>query len=397
MSWNATPGYFSTKAGAGGGGGDTPLQPPFMTTTSPSPSPRRTHFPLGSTHLPTAGPSSPRMTRIVPQRMPSDSSDRDVSPGIDSPSRRTTLVMGFSPGSTSSPLPSVAENSATSAHQVHHISSITSPLARMPSKLTTPVESTFPSGIQQFGSPGLSPRRLPGDLPPRSRRNSAAPVSISLRSRSRSRTPRGSHAGLPTSSNNSGQATPARTSQTVTPKGDGSSRGSGKRPVLVQMGSTSSKRQDSWTPDFEMDMEEHVHNDEWTPAGGMLLDDEDDHPGRSWTSMDDGGEDVMSKPIFAPGDQFGEGLLFQGDMIVPAIGRAHGHDIDHPLRRGGSEIGMTRRIGPVGMVATDGRERSRTVYEIIKAAGEGSFAQVYHIREKGGKRRDYGKSLFQGH
>lgn len=142
---------------------------------------------------------------------------------------------------------------------------------------------------------------------------------------------------------------------------------------------------------MDMDTEEHVHNDDWTPAGGMLLGDEDEHQGRSWTSMTDDVEDMMSKPIFAPGDQFGEGLLFQGDVIVPAIGRAHGHDIDHPLRRGGSEIGMTRRNGPVGMGATDGRERRKTVYEIVKAAGEGSFAQVYHIREKGGKRRDYGE------
>lgn len=140
-------------------------------------------------------------------------------------------------------------------------------------------------------------------------------------------------------------------------------------------------------------MEEQSHNDDWTPAGGMLLGDEDEHHGRSWTSMTDDTEDIMSRPIFAPGDQFGEGLMFQGDIIVPAIGRAHGHDIDHPLRRGGSEIGMTRRNGPVGMGATDGRERRKTVYEIVKAAGEGSFAQVYHIREKGGKRRDYGEYI----
>lgn len=160
----------------------------------------------------------------------------------------------------------------------------------------------------------------------------------------------------------------------------------------MQMGSTTgkSKRDESWTPEFEM--EEHVEEDDWTPAGGILLGDEDEHPGRSWTSMTDDDDDGMRRPVFMTGDQFGEGLYFQGEVIVPAIGRAHGHDIDHPLRRGGSEIGMPRRIGPVGMGATDGRERRKTVYEIIKAAGEGSFAQVYHIREKGGKRRDYGES-----
>ena len=153
--------------------------------------------------------------------------------------------------------------------------------------------------------------------------------------------------------------------------------------------STTSRREDSWTPDY--DMEEQVEEDDWAPEGGMLLDDEYDQ-GRSWTSMDDE-YDTKSRPIFKPGDQFGEGLIFQGEIIVPAIGRAHGHDMDHPLRRGGSEIGMPRRIGPVGMGPTDGRERRKTVYEIIKAAGEGSFAQVYHIREKGGKRRDYGQCL----
>lgn len=300
--------------------------------------------------------------------------------------------MGFSPGTSSSPLPPVAENGmADSPSLRHHVSSITSPLGRMPSQLTTPVEQMFPVGIH--GSPGLSPRRLPAEMPPRSRRNSAAPVSISLRSRSRSRTPRGSHAGLPVSGENSGQATPNRTSQTVTPRGEGSSKGAKVRPVFVQMGSTTTtnKREDSWQPDFEM--EEHVEEDDWAPEGGLLLDDDEYDHGRSWTSMDDEYDDPKSRPIFKPGDQFGEGLIFQGEVIVPAIGRAHGHDIDHPLRRGGSEIGMPRRTGPVGMNATDGRERRKTVYEIIKAAGEGSFAQVYHIREKGGKRRDYGESL----
>lgn len=122
----------------------------------------------------------------------------------------------------------------------------------------------------------------------------------------------------------------------------------------------------------------------------MLLDEDDDHQGRTWTSLDE--EDETSRrAIFKPGDVFGEGLPFQGESIMPAIGRMYGHDIDHPLRRGGSEIGMARRNGPVGVGPTAGRERQKTIYEVVRAAGEGSFAQVYYIRERNGKQREYGE------
>jgi len=370
---------------AGGSSQNTPMVAPHMTTTSPTPSPRRAHFPLAPSH---AGPASPRLgSRIVPQRMPSDSSDREGSPGIDSPSsRRTTLVMGFSPGSTNSPLPSVAENGrADSPSPRPLITTITSPLARRPSQFTTPVEQNFPPSLP-FGSPGRSPRNLNPELPPRSRRNSAAPVSISIRSSDRSATPRGSRAGLPKSGRDSGNGTPGGTSQTVTPRGEGSSNGPGKRPVLVQMNSGLTRREDSWTPKYDHEERE----EEWNPAGGMLLHDDDEHQGRSWTSLDEEDE-AGKKNILRPGDVFGEGLMFQGEVITPAIGRMHGHDIDHPLRRGGSEIGMARRNGPVGVGPTAGRERQRTSYEVVRVAGEGSFAQVYYIRERNGKQREYGE------
>jgi hypothetical protein len=144
--------------------------------------------------------------------------------------------------------------------------------------------------------------------------------------------------------------------------------------------------EDPWTPDFD-----HDSGDEsWSaPTGGILLGDDDD-AGRTWTSID-AEDEAASHPTLFPGDTFGEGLRFQGEKIRAAVGQTYGHDIEHALRRGGSEMGIAGRNGPVGAAPTDGRQRQRTIYEVVRSAGQGTFAQVYHIREIGGRRREYGE------
>jgi len=145
---------------------------------------------------------------------------------------------------------------------------------------------------------------------------------------------------------------------------------------------------DPWTPDFDDDS----GDDSWSaPTGGILLGDDDD-AGRTWTSID-AEDEAASHPTLFPGDTFGEGLKFQGEKIRAAVGQTYGHDIEHALRRGGSEMGIAGRNGPVGAAPTDGRQRQRTIYEVVRSAGQGTFAQVYHIREVGGRRREYGKLL----
>lgn len=345
----------------------TPLGQPLISTTSPTPSPRRTL--LGSAHL----PGSPRPSRIVPVRMHSGSSDRDGSPNVGSPKRQTLLVSGFSPGSSASPLPSVAENTAADYRR------ITSP-AR---KSSTPTDQTFSSGVH--ASPGRSPRGLIPELTGGSRRNSSgSPALVSVSVKPDSGTPRTGHSRLPSSRGNSGQATPNRTSRTYTPR-DGSTQSTVPTPVLVQMDSASLERPDSWTPEYN-------HPDpgvDWiAPPGGMMFD--MDNVERSWTSLD-AEEEADNHVTFAPGQIFGEGLKYQGEIIAPAIGRTHGHDSEHPLRRGGSEMGIMGRNGPVGVVPTNGRQRQKKEYEVIRSAGSGTFAQVYHIREIGGMQREYGE------
>jgi len=350
------------------GGVSTPLGQPFVTTTSPTPSPR--HHALGPAHLPSVGPGSPRLNRIVPQRMSSGSSDRDGSPGIGSPRRQTLVVGGFSPGSSVSPLPSVAENGTPDRRLI-------------PAPRTSLDQAFLPAGTF-YGSPGRSPRSLIPELPVPSRRNSAAILPNTNKPGSRSGTPRTGNGRAPSSRNTSGQATPNRTSRTVTPR-DGSSQGKGHR--LVQMGSGSVEDEDPWTPKFD-----HDSGDEsWAaPTGGILLEDDDD-AGRTWTSLD-AEDQINNQATLLPGDRFGEGLKFQGERIRAAIGQTYGHDIEHALRRGGSEMGMVGRNGPVGAAPTDGRTRQRTIYEVVRSAGQGTFAQVYHIRELGERRREYGKS-----
>lgn len=303
--------------------------------------------------------------------MSSGSSDRDGSPGIGSPRRQTLVVGGFSPGSTASPLPSVAENGT--------------PDRRLIPGPRTSLDQAFTPAGTFYGSPGRSPRGLIPELPSYSRRNSAAISANSGRAGSRSGTPRIGNGRGPSSRNTSGQATPNRTSRTVTPR-DGSSQGNGHR--LVQMGSGSVDEADPWTPNFDQDS----GDESWTaPNGGILLGD-DDNAGRSWTSLDEQ-DQLNSHATLLPGDRFGEGLKFQGERIRAAIGQTYGHDIVHALRRGGSEMGVAGRNGPVGAGPTDGRTRQRTVYEVVRVAGQGSFAQVYHIRELAERRREYGESI----
>jgi hypothetical protein len=163
----------------------TPSLNPLFTHTSPTPSPRRAHFPNVQN-----GTSSPRPGRVLGPVMPSIGSSTELmdheSPGrdSDSPSRRPTLVMGFSPGHSSAALPSVSESSSSAF--LHHGSpsrhaltlNTTSPLARLSPQLTTPIDQIFfPEGSPRMRN---SPRNWVTDLPPRSRRNSGAIVSISL-------------------------------------------------------------------------------------------------------------------------------------------------------------------------------------------------------------------------
>lgn len=303
--------------------------------------------------------------------MSSGSSDRDGSPGIGSPRRQTLVVGGFSPGSSVSPLPSVAENGTPDRRLV-------------PAPRTSLDQAFMPAPIYH-GSPGRSPRGFYQELPVPSRRNSAYVSSSSNKPGSRSGTPRITNGRGLSSRNTSGQATPNRTSRTVTPR-DGSSQGRGHR--LVQMGYESADDEDPWTPNFDQDS----GDDSWTaPTGGILLGDDDDTGGRTWTSLD-AEDEASNHPTLFPGDTFGEGLRFQGEKIRAAIGQTYGHDIEHALRRGGSEMGMAGRNGPVGAAPTDGRQRARTVYEVVRSAGQGTFAQVYHIRELGERRREYGES-----
>jgi hypothetical protein len=142
-----------------------------------------------------------------------------------------------------------------------------------------------------------------------------------------------------------------------------------------------------WTPRVE-------ELDDWQPAGGMLLDDQDDSAiedeleddgdhGRAWTT---GTEEREVEDILSPGMLFGEGLQFRGEVIEPAVGKmgnGDGDDVGLPLRRGGSEVGQARRQG----------EEKKT-YEVVRQLGSGSYAVVYLVREKGGRRREYGESVY---
>jgi hypothetical protein len=130
--------------------------------------------------------------------------------------------------------------------------------------------------------------------------------------------------------------------------------------------------------------------DEWSPAGGMLLDDDE--------AIDDGEDDewdddqTTPKEVLQPGFIFGEGLEFQGEMIVPAVGKNGDGSGDLPLRRGGSEVGQ-RRESETQRSGAQAQTGEKKRYEVVRQLGSGSYAVVYLVREKGGRRREYGESM----
>ncbi|ORX33580.1 hypothetical protein BD324DRAFT_610564 [Kockovaella imperatae] len=300
---------------------------------------------------------------------------------------RPNVVVGFTPP-PSAGLPSVAEGSTSNATSSStfpvasprsrglHLQTSTpaQQAARLSPQLSTPVEQTFNLGMVSLTtSPrhlGSSPRGVTyAELPPRSRRNSAAIVSISLSSRSRSRTPRGGAAALPQS--DSGHATPNKDSTTPTPRPDG-------------------------TPSKGIPVKD-LAEDDWQPTGGMLLDDgvgdgrndeavvddDLDDDGRQWTFDDEGDDERAVEDVLSPGMLFGEGQEFQGEIVQPAVRQVAGESgaQGYPLRRGESEIGKTTRGDPA--------QKPKKVYEVIRQLGSGSYAVVYLVREKGGRKREY--------
>lgn len=325
-------------------------------SASPTPSPRRPSF---------AGPSSPRFQRAaIPSRLPSISASQpfELEP-VQVQGQGRNVVHGFSPppNTTSLDPASPRQQPLLSLNTAGHYR------ARLSPQLTTPVEQTFQYAYPPEGS--SSPRPYPDRIPIRSRRNSAI-VSISLSSRSRSHTPRGNTAALP---GNSGQATPSKGSSSATPRGDA-------KEMLVNMGDPS--------------VQEIEEMDEWQPVGGMLLDEDEDEDeaveegegfqGRAWTGASQGSQVVQD--VLSPGMVFGEGLEFQGEIVVPAVGRLGiGDDEGLPLRRGGSEVGKP--------VRADGRPREgpKMTYETVRRLGSGSYAVVYLVRERGGRKREYGR------
>ncbi|KAK8845390.1 hypothetical protein IAR55_006103 [Kwoniella newhampshirensis] len=349
--------------------------PTSLPGPSSSPSPRRG---VG------AGPSSPRLPRAsMTSRLPSFASAQAVDfDGADSPpsSSRTSIVMGFSPVPAHQGLPAVPEATSSSprSHPQLVLNNANRRLSSLSPQLTTPVE-------QVFHFPEGSPRPLAAspragfhhELPPRSRRNSAAIVSISLSSRSRSRTPRGSIAPVPGA--RTGHGTPGKSS--VAPRAD--ENGQAQKDIVVQMA-------EPWAPGVE-------ELDDWQPAGGMLLDGGDDDVAVVDDSMDIGGEDDAGveqtwsglsdasrsvEDILTQGTIIGEGLTFQGEVVMPAIGKSYagGEEVGMPLRRGGSEATKVTR--------GDGRSEKKR-YEVVRRLGTGSYAVVYLVRERGGRHREF--------
>lgn len=128
--------------------------------------------------------------------------------------------------------------------------------------------------------------------------------------------------------------------------------------------------------------------EDWQPTGGMLLDGDDnaidedlddEAYDKDWP-QDDERDEV--EDVLTAGMLFGEGLEFQGEVIKPAVGKGNGSsDEGLPLRRGGSEIQRGAR-----------HPREKRVYEVVRKLGSGSYAVVYLVRERGGRRREFGES-----
>jgi hypothetical protein len=99
-----------------------------------------------------------------------------------------------------------------------------------------------------------------------------------------------------------------------------------------------------------------------------LIEDSDEEP------VQDDGE------IFTPGQLFGEGLPFQGELVEPVLQVS---EIDQmALRRAGSEFGYKRASV---RDAVDQRQ-----YRVVRTLGTGSYAVVYLVKEVGGKGKEFG-------
>jgi hypothetical protein len=135
---------------------------------------------------------------------------------------------------------------------------------------------------------------------------------------------------------------------------------------------------DDWQPGVLLDA------DEATDSFGF--DDEYGSNGRSWTAES---EASHVADVLRPGMIFGEGLEFEGDVIAAAVGRIDATDVV-PLRRDGSQMGTAR--GSQG-----GRPRTKKTYEVIRQLGSGSYAVVYLVRERGGRKREYALKCLSKH
>ena len=301
-----------------------------------------------------------------------------------------TIVRGFSPPSMASPLPAVAESSQApltivTSSSTYTLGSLTfnpfgPDFASRLSPATTPIEQTYTFPYDGPPRPSMSPR-FTEDMLPRSRRNSAAIASVSLSSRSTSRTPRRTPANLPPSTPEVRTPSDTLGSKTVTPRnGDASqansANGHRREARNVFAGTHDAVNGDDFWPSGA----DGINDDEWQPTGGVLLDDE---------AVEDEDAEPRLNNIMVRGQLFGEGLEFQGEPVTPAIGLIRNGHIELPLRRGDSEAGHARIETQTG-----GEMRKRKVYEVVKSSGSGSYGVVYCLREKGGRRREYGKCLY---
>ncbi|WVQ80412.1 hypothetical protein IAT38_002517 [Cryptococcus sp. DSM 104549] len=396
---------------------------PTLPHPSPSPSPRRGHNPASPRPPRTLTSLLPNISSVHTQPSPIPGEADNCSPSPPPPnSSRTSIVMGFSPVPTHQTLPAVPESlpALSTSPRPAQLALNTSAARRLNTlspQLTTPVDQVF-----QWAAPEGSPRAQPSsprpgaaptmggnaanDLLPPSRRNSAAVVSISLSSRSRSRTPRGSMAALP--GQRSGNGTPQKGAPAATgPVAAGAGAGTGATATPRGDENHPAQVTDAWAAGVD-------EMDDWQPAGGMLLESGDDDsalspsvdrvdsafgPGAGSEGDDDkygaawsGGSDAsrVVEDVLTQGMIIGEGLKFQGEVIVPAVSRmalADGSDVGLPLRRGGSEA--------TKVVRGDGRMEKKR-YEVVRRLGTGSYAVVYLVKERGG-RKEYALKCLSKH
>lgn len=96
--------------------------------------------------------------------------------------------------------------------------------------------------------------------------------------------------------------------------------------------------------------------------------------------MEDSDEEPESDDIFVPGQVFGEGLEFQGEIVEPVV-QVTGVD-ETAMRRAGSEFGYKR--------ATVRDTVETRQYKVVRTLGTGSYATVYLVKEVGGKGKEFG-------